>query len=118
MATERPRFSITVSEEMYNQINQYQHENRFKTQTKAIAEILRIGLDSLTKDIGDTDKSTELEKEMSIQQYLSINYGPEVFQAFNLFIQLDMLDRGRIIGNMENMLDNEKYSNQKKVKHA
>jgi len=47
MGTERPRFSITVSEDMYSDINKYQHENRISTQTKAIAQILQIGLDAL-----------------------------------------------------------------------
>lgn len=47
MASERPRFSITVSEEMYDYIDKYRHANRISTQTKAIAQILQIGLDSL-----------------------------------------------------------------------
>ena len=47
MASDRPRFSITVSSEMYKYINDYQHANKLATQTKAIAQILQIGLDTL-----------------------------------------------------------------------
>ena len=37
-------------------------------------------------------------------------YGKEAFQAVTLFLQLDLLDRGRVIGNMETMLQADKYS--------
>ncbi len=118
MPTEHPRFSITVSEKMYDQINRFQHENRFKTQTKAIAEILRIGLKSLEEEHNALMETTEPIRNLSIHEQLSKIYGPEVIQAINLFDKLDMLDRGRIIGNMENMLGSEKYSIQEEVKHA
>ena len=40
-------------------------------------------------------------------------YGKEAFQAVKLFLQLDTLDQGRIIGSMETLLEQEKYSIQK-----
>lgn len=36
-------------------------------------------------------------------------YRQECYQAVNLFLKLDMLDRGRVIGNMEEMLKDNKY---------
>ena len=42
-------------------------------------------------------------------------YGKEAFQAIRLFLRLDTLDRGRVIGQMEEMLKSEKYQYQKEI---
>jgi len=47
LGTDKPRFSITVSEDLYEKINQYHHEKRFSTQTKAISSLLQLGLESI-----------------------------------------------------------------------
>ena len=57
MGTDRPRFSVTMSEEMYDKINQYQHENRFSTQTKAISKLLEIGLKSIQEELNPPIKA-------------------------------------------------------------
>lgn len=54
-------------------------------------------------------------KEAAVCEIFEQCYGKEAFQAVQLFLQLDTLDRGRIIGSMETMLDNEKYSAQKEL---
>lgn len=54
MSTDRPRFSVTVTQEMYDEINKYQHEHKLSTQTKAIAQILQIGIDALYESINST----------------------------------------------------------------
>ena len=48
MATSKPRFSITVSDEVYEAINTYQHENRLSTQTKAVQELIALGIEYLS----------------------------------------------------------------------
>ena len=40
-------------------------------------------------------------------------YGKEAFQAVSLYIQLDALDQGRVLGSMEEMLKADKYSAKK-----
>ena len=57
MATDKPRFSVTMSEDMYEKINKYQHENRLSTQTKAISKILEIGLESLQNKLAQNTTS-------------------------------------------------------------
>lgn len=37
-------------------------------------------------------------------------YGKEAFEAVKLFVQLDTLDQGKVIGKMELMLEDKKYS--------
>lgn len=54
-----------------------------------------------------------LQKEVAAYETFERYYGKEAFQAIKLFLQLDTLDQGRVIGSMETMLQDEKYSNQK-----
>lgn len=44
MPTEKPRFSITIDQELLNRINDYQHKNRMNTQTKAVIDLIRKGI--------------------------------------------------------------------------
>lgn len=60
MGKNKSRFSVTVSEEMYNDVNTYQHENKLSTQTKAIVEILQIGLNEINHS---SCKSSNIQSE-------------------------------------------------------
>lgn len=55
----------------------------------------------------------KLQKEVAVCEMFEQYYGKEAFQAVKLFLQLDTLDQGRIIGSMETLLNNEKYNIQK-----
>lgn len=44
MATEKPRFSITMDNDLLSQVEDYQFKNRFKSQSKAIIDLVRCGL--------------------------------------------------------------------------
>ncbi len=57
----------------------------------------------------------KVPKEAAVCEMFEQCYGKEAFQAVQLFLKLDTLDRGRIIGSMETMLDSEKYSVQKEL---
>lgn len=50
MATDKPRFSITVSDDVYQQINAYQHEHRLPTQTKAVLAFIEKGLEVIQNE--------------------------------------------------------------------
>lgn len=45
MATTKPRFSITVTDEMLSIINDYQHKNKMATQTKAVVALIEKGIE-------------------------------------------------------------------------
>lgn len=49
MTTKRPRYMISVDDEMFDAIEDFRFENRFKTRSEATAELIRIGLKSLKK---------------------------------------------------------------------
>ena len=52
MATKRPRYMISVDDEMFNAIEDFRFENRFQTRSEATAELIRLGLEALNKKKG------------------------------------------------------------------
>lgn len=51
-----------------------------------------------------------LEQKVAACELFEKCYGKEAFQAVTLFLQLDTLDQGRVIGSMEEMLKADKYT--------
>ena len=49
LATKRPRYMISVDDEMFNAIEDFRFENRFQTRSEATAELIRLGLETLNK---------------------------------------------------------------------
>lgn len=47
MPTNNPRTSITIPQEMMNKIDDYRFENKIRSQTKAIINLIELGLQSL-----------------------------------------------------------------------
>ena len=47
MPTEKPRFSLSIPQELLNRIDQYRFDNHIRNQTKAVVALLEIGLTSL-----------------------------------------------------------------------
>ena len=52
----------------------------------------------------------QLQSEVTACELFEKCYGKEAFEAVKLFVQLDTLDQGKVIGKMELMLEDEKYS--------
>lgn len=50
MGTEKPRFTITMDEELLSQIDDFKFDNRIKNQSKAIVQLVRNGLAKLEQD--------------------------------------------------------------------
>ena len=47
MATEKPRYCITVDEELLKEIEDFRFENRYQTRSGATLELIRLGLKTL-----------------------------------------------------------------------
>lgn len=60
MATTKPRFSITLDEEMFKKVNDYQHRKHYATQTKAIVDLIQRGAESLGLSIPDVIENEEV----------------------------------------------------------
>lgn len=52
----------------------------------------------------------QLQSEVAACELFEECYGKEAFEAVKLFVQLDTLDQGKVIGKMELMLEDKKYS--------
>ncbi len=50
MPTDKPRVTITMTEEQRRQVEDFWHANKMKSQTQAILTLLKIGLDEFTDD--------------------------------------------------------------------
>lgn len=62
MATEKPRFSITMDNDLLSQVEDYQFKNRFKSQSKAIIDLVRCGLAELNGE-EDNKKAPSISDE-------------------------------------------------------
>lgn len=47
MATTKPRYTVSVDEELFKQIEDFRFQNRFATRSQATCELIRRGLESL-----------------------------------------------------------------------
>ena len=50
MATDRPRYTVSVDNDLFQQIEDFRFERRFQTRSEATVELIRIGLESLKKE--------------------------------------------------------------------
>ena len=49
MPTQKPRYCITVDEELLKRIDDFRFENRYVSRSAATLELLRIGIDAYEK---------------------------------------------------------------------
>ncbi len=50
MATNRPRYTVSVDEELFEQIENFRFENRFQTRSEATVELIKRGLEQLKRE--------------------------------------------------------------------
>jgi len=50
MPTEKPRYTVTVDEELMQKIDDYRFENRFPSRSAATLELIRLGMEALKKE--------------------------------------------------------------------
>lgn len=50
MATDKPRYTVSVDEELFQRIENFRYERRFPTRAAATVELIRLGLDSLERE--------------------------------------------------------------------
>ncbi|MBQ7145672.1 MAG: hypothetical protein IJR95_02750 [Lachnospiraceae bacterium] len=50
MATDRPRYTVSVDPELFQKIEDFRFEHRFQTRSEATVELIRLGLEALERD--------------------------------------------------------------------
>ena len=58
MSTNRPRYTVSVDDDMFEKIEDFRFENRFQTRSEATVELIRLGLEAV-----EEKKKKEKEKE-------------------------------------------------------
>lgn len=59
MATNRPRYTVSVDEELFQEIENFRFENRFQTRSEATVALLRLGLEALKKNSTSQDPESD-----------------------------------------------------------
>lgn len=77
MATDKPRFSVTFTDDSYEKIRKYQKENNISTQSKAVAKLVELAINDIESennkiDSPDTDESMPGEDEV-LRIYEALN---------------------------------------------
>lgn len=50
MATNKMRYTVSVDNDLFQQIEDFRFEHRFQTRSEATIELIRLGLNSLKKE--------------------------------------------------------------------
>jgi hypothetical protein len=105
MENENQRFSVTMSSELYEKVTKFRHENLISTQTKAVTQLLEVGISALLQELSggkieENKDSTQLSNE-----------DRNLLTAYH---RLDEGDQGEIRGEMKQMLKAPKYQTPKK----
>ena len=60
MATVKPRYSITLDEELFQEVEDFRFEHRYQTRNQATIELIRLGLEAVKQQQGSAgEKSRE-----------------------------------------------------------
>lgn len=59
MATNKPRYTVSVDDEMFKAIENFRFENRFQTRSAATVELIRLGLEQLKKEQEEQKKGND-----------------------------------------------------------
>lgn len=73
MPTNKPRFTITVDEELMVAIENFRYDNRIKSQTQAVIKLVELGLQEILKDTPIRPVSAE-EQYTAKEKALVVDY--------------------------------------------
>lgn len=51
MATKRARYTVSVDHDLFEKIEDFRFERRFQTRSEATAELIRLGLEALEREL-------------------------------------------------------------------
>lgn len=66
MATDKPRYTVSVDNELFQQIEDFRFEHRFQTRSEATVELIRLGLEALMKE--QTEAKSKDKRETDIEK--------------------------------------------------
>ena len=57
MATNKPRYTVSVDNDLFQKIEDFRFEHRFQTRSEATVELIRLGLQVLEQEQSQKDKN-------------------------------------------------------------
>ena len=63
MATDKPRYTVSVDNDLFQQIEDFRFERRFQTRSEATVELIRLGLEALKKELDAEKKKPATTEE-------------------------------------------------------
>ena len=57
MATNKPRYTVSVDNDLFQKIEDFRFEHRFQTRSEATVELIRLGLKVLEQEQSQKDKN-------------------------------------------------------------
>lgn len=87
MATNKPRYTVSVDDEMFKAIEDFRFENRFQTRSEATVELIRLGLEQLKKEQQEKEQKSDANgnADMELPFHLIIRRTLSNNQDFALF---------------------------------
>ena len=61
MATAKPRYTVSVTNEMFEAIEDFRFKNRYQTRSEATAALIKLGLEQLKKEQENAPKNQETD---------------------------------------------------------
>jgi hypothetical protein len=100
MATEKPRFTITMDESLLGQVDDFKFSHRIKNQSKAIVALVEKGLEEYKLQSGLSISAIKKASE-------SAGTETEAVQRSNIELFSEVLDHAGLLGNNQDLSDND-----------
>ena len=97
MPTEKPRVTITVTEDQLKEIEEYRYGHKMKNQTQAILSLVRVGLDELKQSGAEQIKKASEAAEAD----------SEAIHSDTVAIFKDVLSRAGLLNEKLDLSDND-----------
>ncbi len=63
MATNKARYTVSVTNEMFDDIEDFRFENRYQTRSEATTELIRLGLKAYKEQIENSKKAAHSDNK-------------------------------------------------------
>lgn len=63
MATSKPRYTVSVDDDLFRQIEDFRFEHRYQTRSEATVELIRLGLRQLEQENADRERDSQLAEQ-------------------------------------------------------
>ena len=73
MATDKPRFTITLDPDMLASVLKYKEKNRLSTQSKAIQQLIELGIHDTQEGSGFVTLALKPDEQTLVEDYRELN---------------------------------------------